>query len=622
MKYQYINKYILLLFVVLIAFVGYLQYSVMQNTAKLKAQEISKTKEYATKIVQYITTKVPKDLDKSLQNTALRDELNILLNTFMTEKYKYIFLLDKKNDKYYRFLLDGSKNNPEEFHSIFFPRSKLYDEVYKTQTIKLIKQKDDVENVWLSILAPVVYDKETKALLVLDLSKEYGNYIENFNSPISNLIRLMQLFLLVSLLVLIIVFYRYYKFRKHILLDKVTQAYTKLSLEEFFVKRKPKNEYVFMIDIDSFRVINTKYGYKVGNKILKEFVDCIKSSIEDNKKMIFKIGGGEFVVILPQKDKPLKSVANELFNRLKDKKYFVNEDKVTLSISMSGMMIYDEMSLYKVLNILDEKLLEVKSRGKNSFAIIDEKDKESILYKDLDFIKQHLENEEFTCLYQPIFDTKTKQIVKYEALVRMQDSGKCISPYYFLDVIRGTTQYIKMSKLVFKDIFATLKKYPHIHISANMHLDDLYNTDMMSMIIEQLFYHKEYAPRLTFEILEDKNIFDYQRVNEIFMHLKAYGSKIAIDDFGSGYANFNYLVKLDVDIVKIDSTLIKELKIQPQKSILVLKAIKQLANELGCEVIAEFVSDEEVYNYMLDIGIEYSQGYYLGEPKFIQEYLD
>jgi EAL domain-containing protein (putative c-di-GMP-specific phosphodiesterase class I) len=145
---------------------------------------------------------------------------------------------------------------------------------------------------------------------------------------------------------------------------------------------------------------------------------------------------------------------------------------------------------------------------------------------------------------------------------------------------------------------------------------------MMSMIIEQLSDHKEYAPRLTFEILEDKNIFDYNRVNEIFMYLKAYGSKIAIDDFGSGYANYSYLIKLNVDIIKIDGELIKELKIQPQKSTKVLKSIKKLAKELGYEVIAEFVSDEEIYNYMVEIGIEYSQGFYLGEPKFIQEYLD
>jgi EAL domain-containing protein (putative c-di-GMP-specific phosphodiesterase class I) len=178
-----------------------------------------------------------------------------------------------------------------------------------------------------------------------------------------------------------------------------------------------------------------------------------------------------------------------------------------------------------------------------------------------------------------------------------------------------------MSKLVFKHIFETLKKYPDIHISANVHLDDLFNSEMMSMIIEELFYHQEYANRLTFEILEDKEIYDYERVNEIFTHLRAYGSKIAIDDFGSGYANYLYLLKLNVDIIKLDSSLIKELKTQPIKSKQVISSIVDLAHKLDCEVIAEFVSDEEIYNAILKLGIEYSQGYYLGEPRLIGKYI-
>jgi diguanylate cyclase (GGDEF)-like protein len=617
---KYIDKYILIVFIILVAFIGYLQYSVIQSTNKLKSQEIEKTKEYTTRIVKYIKKKIPNNLDKALSNKALRTELNEILNTFMTKKYKYIFLLEK-NNQYYRFLLDGSKNNPEEFHSAFFPSSKLYDEVYKTQKIKLIKQKDDVENVWLSVLTPVVYNGKTKAILVMDLSKEYGDYLENFNLPISNLIELIKIFLLLSVIIIAIAFYKYYRFRKKILEDKVTKSYTKIALEEYFMKRKPTKEYIFMIDIDNFKIISTKYGLNIGNTILKEFVDCIRTCIEYNKS-IYKIGNSEFVVIIPKNDKGINSVASKLFKTLQDKKYFMGEDKISLSISMSGFMMYEEMSAYKVLNMLDEQLLEVKNNGKNSYRVIDEKDKDSILYKDLDFIKKQLENEKFVCLYQPIFDTKTKQIVKFEALIRMQDKGKYISPYYFLDVIRGTTQYIKMSKLVFQNIFTALKKYPNMHISANIHLDDLYNSDMMSMILEQLIDHQEYAPRLTFEILEDKNIYDYKKVNEVFKQLKAYGSKIAIDDFGSGYANFNYLIKLNVDIIKIDGELIKELKHNTKKSILVLKAIKQLANQLGCEVIAEFVSDEEIYNYILEIGIKYTQGYYLGEPKDIREYLD
>jgi EAL domain-containing protein (putative c-di-GMP-specific phosphodiesterase class I) len=179
-----------------------------------------------------------------------------------------------------------------------------------------------------------------------------------------------------------------------------------------------------------------------------------------------------------------------------------------------------------------------------------------------------------------------------------------------------------MSRLIFKNVFDTLAKYPDIELSVNFHLDDLYNTEMMQMIEDILSKHNEYAHRLTFEILEDKEIFDYEKVNSVFSKLKVFGSKIAIDDFGSGYANYNYLIKLDIDLLKIDGSIIKELLNNPTKTKKVISSIKQLADSLGYEVIAEFVAEQKVYDYMLELDIKYSQGFYLGEPKPISEYVD
>ena len=626
-KYKYINKYILGLLGFLIVFAIYMQYSVVQSTKELKELEINKTKQYAQKIIKYIKQRVPTDLDKSLEDEVLRRELNSVLHAFMTDKYKYIFVLYKVNDKYYRFLLDGSSTSKEDFHSIFLPKSHVYNEVYKDKQIKIIKQKDSVENVWISVLAPILYDKSTKALLVLDLSKKYGEYLETFNSPIISLINLMQIFLVVSTLVLLILFYRYYKFRKNFLLDKTTQAFTRQYLDEFFSKNSLDEYHAFMIDIDEFRVINTKFGYEVGNKVLYEFVAYIKEVIQDYKsEFIFRISGGEFIILIPKDgNTDLYKISSQFFDKVKNKKYFIDNEIIHLSISMSSISIPENVtSWYKVLRILDEKLLEIKNRGKNDFDIIDDKDNVKIKYSDINYIKDKLDNEGLVSLYQPIFDTKTKQIVKYETLVRLYDEeeDKLISPYFFLDVIRGTSQYIKMSRLIFKNVFDTLAKYPDIELSVNFHLDDLYNTEMMQMIEDMLSKHNEYAYRLTFEILEDKEIFDYEKVNSVFSKLKVFGSKIAIDDFGSGYANYNYLIKLDIDLLKIDGSIIKELLNNPTKTKKVISSIKQLADSLGYEVIAEFVSEQEVYDYMLELDIKYSQGFYLGEPKPISEYVD
>ena len=627
MKYKYINKYVLSVLILLVGFVLYLQYSVSLSTQELKEQEIDKTKAYASKIVHYIKRRVPSDLDKSLSgNEALQEELNRVLHAFMTDKYKYIFVLDRVNDNYYRFLLDGSIDFKADFHSIFIPKSSLYDEVYDKKTIQVIRQKDSVENVWISILVPIVYQNKSEALLVLDLSKNYCEYLESFNSPLVDLIDLMQFFLVVSILILATLLYRYYIFRKKFLKDTISSAYSREYLDEFFSKNSLNQYHALLIDIDEFRVINSKYGYSAGNRVLEEFVSAIRLFLSEyHCDLVFRIGGGEFVVVIKKDLISINEITKGLFIRLKEKRYFINDEIFQIKLSMSAMEIpNDVVSWYKVLRFLDEKLLDIKKKGKNNFAIIDKTSKNDLKYSDIDYIKDRLENEDVKCIYQPIFYTKERKIAKFETLVRLYDvdDDRDISPYFFMGKIRGTSQYLKLSRIVFKEIFKTLESYPDIELSVNLNLDDLYNQEMLEMLDSVLSKHHEYAHRLTFEILEDQEIFDYNVVNEAFNRLRYFGSKIAIDDFGSGYANYIYLIKLNVDFIKIDATIVKELLSNPQKSKEVIKSIKDLANRLDAKVIVEHVSTKEIYQMMIDLDIEYSQGFYLGEPKNIREYLD
>ena len=270
------------------------------------------------------------------------------------------------------------------------------------------------------------------------------------------------------------------------------------------------------------------------------------------------------------------------------------------------------------------KLLEIKSKGKNALGLLGLNPFNQMKYENIDYIKEALEEERLVCIYQPIFNTKTKQIVKYEALVRLIDKEneeEHISPAHFMHIIKGTCQYIKMSKLVLKQVFNALHQYPEIEISVNLDLDDLYNADMMKLISKELYSNKMIANRLTFEILEHNEISDYGQVALIFQQLKTFGSKIAIDDFGSGYANYVYLIKLDVDILKIDGSIIQELLHDPERTKVMLTSIKHLAEIYKYEVVAEYVSSKEIYEIVKELEIEYVQGYYLGEPKPLEVYM-
>ncbi len=616
---RHTNKHIFIIMGLLVLFALYLQYSVNESTEKLKSQEIKKAERYAQRIGEYIQLKTVEEGKLNLDKyPIMRDGLNEVLNTFLTEEYKYIFLLRKDDKGHYRFLLDGSIEDPVEYNTIFFPKSKLFDSVYMTQEPQIIEQKEGVEHVWLSLLHPIVTEGKTQALLVLDLSEVYGEYLSDFNSPLVYIVTLIQLFLLGSFFFLVYFAYQYHTLRKSILYDSVTSMYTKVYLQEFFDVEKVDRYNAMLIDIDEFKQINEKYGHEAGDTVLKLFSKEMLTLLP-KKGRIIRLWGSEFLIIVRKESSDLEELAEKLFTSLTEKRYLIDNETISLTLSMSAIVIPKEtVSIQNIQRILDEKLLEIKSKGKNGLGIIGKVSGDEIKYKNLDYIKEALEEERLTCLYQPIFNTKTQEIVKYEALVRLidkDDPGKLISPDYFLDMIRGTTQYIKMSKLVLKEVFHSLHKYPEFEISVNVDLDDLYNADMMKLITKQLYRHRGLANRLTFEILESHEIKDYDEVALIFQQLKTFGSKIAIDDFGSGYASYVYLIKLDIDILKIDGSLIEELSFSPERTKIMLSSINDLAETYQYKVVAEFVSSKEIYDMVSELGIAYSQGYYLGKPK-------
>jgi len=621
MTQRHTNKYIFIIMALLVLFALYLQYSIHQSTEKLKTQEIEKAEQYAEKIGEYIQSKTVEEGKLNLEkDSSLRDELNKILRTFLTKEYQYIFLLHKDTKGHYRFLLDGSVEDPVEYNTIFFPKSKLFDTVYSTQIPRIIEQKEGVEHVWLSLLYPIVIKGKTQALLVMDLSKVYGEYLSNINSPVRNTVSLMQVFLLISFLFLIYFAYQYHKLRKSILFDPLTATHTKVYLQEFFDINKVNQYDAMMIDIDEFKQINEKYGYEAGDMILKLFSQEMLTLLPKEAQII-RLGGSEFFLLVEKKSTDLEALANKLFTSLSEKRYLIHNETIALTLSMSAMQIPKEtLSIHNIQRYLDEKLFEIKSKGKNAMEVIDNVSDDKIKYRNLDYIKEALEEERLTCLYQPIFNTKTRKIIKYEALVRLidkEDPQKLISPYHFLDMIRGTTQYIKMSKLVLKEVFQALHSDPKTRISINVDLHDLYNADMMKLITKQLYRYRGLADRLTFEILESHEIKNYDEVSLIFQQLKAFGSKIAIDDFGSGYASYAYMIKLDIDILKIDGSLIEELLISPERTKIMLHSIKVLAEKYQYELVAEFVSSKEIYDMVSELGIAYAQGYYLGEPKIL-----
>ena len=160
-------------------------------------------------------------------------------------------------------------------------------------------------------------------------------------------------------------------------------------------------------------------------------------------------------------------------------------------------------------------------------------------------------------------------------------------------------------------------KHCEADISINLSALDIEQKSMRTAILNLLQEHKKDASRVVFELLEDENIKDFNIIKSFIKEIKKLGVKIAIDDFGSGYSNFERLMDYQPDILKIDGSLIKNIQTNSY-SLSVVKTIITFAKEQHILTVAEFVENEEIFNTLRYLGVDYSQGYYFGKPQPIQ----
>jgi EAL domain-containing protein (putative c-di-GMP-specific phosphodiesterase class I) len=233
-------------------------------------------------------------------------------------------------------------------------------------------------------------------------------------------------------------------------------------------------------------------------------------------------------------------------------------------------------------------------------------------------IKYGVFNDRFELYFQPIVDNSLQRTVKYEALIRyIDDDGKAIPPIEFLKVAKKAKLYPEITKYVINKCIENIKN-KNINISMNISFDDISSKETVDVILDLLEQNKEISHKLSFEILESESITDFNLVKEFIQKIKLYGCAVGIDDFGAGYSNFNILLELNVDFVKIDGSLIKNIDTNKNVQI-ITQTIISFCKKLNLTTIAEFVSSEEVFFKVVEFGVNYSQGYYLGKPSSMKE---
>ena len=380
-------------------------------------------------------------------------------------------------------------------------------------------------------------------------------------------------------------------------------------IEDINNSEKP---FLALLNINQFGEINDLYGHKFGDEILKVLTKIIKMFLKEDY-FIYRLYSDEFAILANNKSK------NEFIKEIK----FICDEISSYPIKIRNKEIYIQLSQgisfekkEDLINTAD-MIKRYAKKNKNIYIYDKNFEIEKIYEKNILWtskVKKALENDRIVPYYQAIYNVKTNKIEKYEALVRLiDDDGIAVSPYYFLDIAKKSKQYLKLTKVVVKKSFDYFKD-KDFEFSINITIEDIKNENISSYILDML---KEYniASKVVFEIVESEGIDDFTQVNNFIDDVRKLGCKIAIDDFGSGYSNFEYLIKLNADYIKIDGSLIKDILINKSSQEIVVTII-DFAKRQGFKTIAEFVSNEEIFKKVKDLGIDYVQGYYIDEPRF------
>jgi len=396
---------------------------------------------------------------------------------------------------------------------------------------------------------------------------------------------------------------------RHLYYDNLTTLPNRFKLQEDLSQRSSST--VAILNIDDFKEINDFFGIDSGDWLLRQ----IGLWLQEMKLSPYRIGGDEFAFRLKEgtsSEQFCHDIEN-LLSLLSEKLFMIAEETVHVRATV-GVAIDSDKPLIHA----DVALNKARS-FKLPFSIYDHSEGIEAQYQAniamSAQIRQALVEHRIICQYQPIISCETGKIEKYETLVRIRnEDGTLIGPYDFLPISQKTKLYHHITQeVVYQacNLFATREEQFSINLSSSDILDHRTVTT-----IENILRQTGTADRVIFEILESEGIENFEEVESFIIRMKSLGAKIAIDDFGTGYSNYENILNLNVDILKIDGSLIKSIN-ENSRHRIVVEAIVDFARKIGIDTVAEYVASEEIFQTVTDMGITYAQGFHTGKPQFL-----
>ena len=380
---------------------------------------------------------------------------------------------------------------------------------------------------------------------------------------------------------------------------------------------------VAYLDLDGFKAVNDRHGHQVGDQMLIALTNRMKQALREGDTLA-RIGGDEFVAVLidlenaaasqPMLSRLLAAAAEpvpmgDLFHQ------------VSASIGVTFYPQLRDMDADQLLRQADQAMYQAKLAGKNRYNVFDAEQDSSLRvhHESLENIRLALERHEFVLYYQPKVNMRTGQVIGAEALIRWQHPDKgLLAPATFLPVIEDHPLAIAIGEWVISTALTQMEAWQaaglDLAVSVNVGARQLQQVDFVARLQTLLAVHPHTRPcKLELEVLETSALADIAQVSQVIDACTRMGVSFALDDFGTGYSSLTYLKRLQVALLKIDQSFVRDMLDDPS-DMAILQGVIGLAAAFKRQVIAEGVETVAHGAMLLQLGCELAQGYGIARP--------
>lgn len=373
-----------------------------------------------------------------------------------------------------------------------------------------------------------------------------------------------------------------------------------------------ENSILALIRIESFGSIAENFGIETYRKMLFEFLSVLDFFIGGYNGEIFHIYDNMIAVLTKIEEDRFYSLLSAV--RIFLRSECIEVDGISFQVKISIGVSSDQSDVY------DKARLAMMTASNNSsveyIPYSETTNKVDRIYANLKLGKKFnsaLNAGNIIPYFQGIYDNKLNRITKYECLVRIMEGDQIYNPAMFIPIAKSTGIIRLLTPLMVEKTFKYFSKHPEYSFSINISESDLDKKSFPLWIMNRLLHYRISPDRVIFEILENDHWNGSSNSTRSLQELKEIGCKIAIDDFGVERSNFERLIEIQPDFIKIDGKFIQGIH-ENQTSYRLAAAITEMAHTIGAKVVAEFVSNQEELEAVKSLSIDYSQGYYLMEP--------